>query len=103
MPLLGLFCCNPDPYHSHFDPDADAGYFDVIWIQIWIFDPDAVFDQDGPRYTELTVMYYYWALFALKWHYLGYFDVIRIQIWICEPDADFDQDGPIYTELHYWP
>ena len=64
---------------------------------------------DGPRYTELTVMYQYWALFVIKWHYLGYFDVIRIQIWICEPDADFadfDQDGPRYTKLtvmyQYW-
>ena len=51
-------------------------------------------------------MYYYWALFALKWHYLGYADVIRIQIRICEPDADFAQDGPRCTELtvmyHYW-
>ena len=53
---------------------------------------------------------YYWALFALKWHYLGHFGVIRIQIWICEPicepDADFDQDGPRYTKLtvmyYYW-
>ena len=65
--------------------------------------PDADFDQDGPRYTELTIMYHYWPLFAVKWHYLGYFDVIRI----CVPDADFDQDGPRYTELtimyHYWP
>ena len=70
------------------------GYFGVIRIQMWIFDPDADFDQDGPRYTELPVMYHYllWALFALKCHYLGYFDVIQIRI--CEPDADFDQDGP---------
>ena len=65
-------------------------YFAVIWIQIRIFVPDADFDQDGPRYTLLTIIYYYWALFALKWQYLGYFDVIRIRI--CEPDADFDQD-----------
>ena len=41
-------------------------YVAVIWIQIRILDPDADFDQDGPRYTELTVMYDYWALFALK-------------------------------------
>ena len=42
------------------------------------------FDQDGPRYTELTVMYHYWALFALKCHYLAYFAVIWIQILICD-------------------
>ena len=65
-------------------------YFDVIRMQIWICERDADFDQDGPRYTKLTVMNYYWGLFALKWHYLGYFDVIRIQIRISEPDADFD-------------
>ena len=46
--------------------------------------------------TELTVMYHYWPLFAVKWHYLGYFDVIWIQIWIIDPDADFDPDGPRY-------
>ena len=69
------------------------GYFDVIWIQIWKFDPYADFDQDGPRYTELTVMYHYWPLFAVKWYYLGYFDVIRIQIWIFDAHADFDLDG----------
>ena len=39
MPLLGLFCCNR--------------------IQIQTFDPDADFDQDGPRYTALTVIYHY--------------------------------------------
>ena len=75
------------------------GYFDVIRIQIRTCEPDADFYQDGPRYTELTVMYYFLALFALNWHYLGYFDVIRIQIWICEPVADFDQVGPRYIEL----
>ena len=58
------------------------GYFAVIRIQMQIFDSDADFDQDGLRYTELTVMYHYWPLFAVKWHYLGYFAVIRIQIWI---------------------
>ena len=78
MAQLGLFCCNPDP-------DADFFY------------PDADFDLDGPRYTELTVMYNYRPLFAVKWHYLGYFDVI--QIWIFDQDADFDEDGPRYTEL----
>ena len=41
-------------------------YVAVIWIQIRMLDPVADFDQDGPRYTELTVMYDYWALFALK-------------------------------------
>ena len=81
MPLFDLFCCNPDP-------DAD-----------FCFDPDADFDQDGPRYTKLTVMYHYWALFGLKYHYLGYFAVIRIQMRIFDPDADFEQDGPIYIEL----
>ena len=45
-----------------------------------IFYPDADFDQDGPRYTELTVMYHYWVLFALKCHYLAHFAVIRILI-----------------------
>ena len=79
MPLLGLFCCNLDP-----DPDCE---------------PDADFYQDGPRYTELTVMYHYQALFALKCHKQAYFAVIWIQIWICELDADFDQDVPRYTEL----
>ena len=69
-------------------------YFAVI--RIWIFYPDADFDQDGPRYTELTIMYNYWPLFAVKWHYLGYFDVIWIQIRIFDPDADFDQDGSRY-------
>jgi len=64
-----------------------------------IFYPDADFDQDGPRYTELTVMYNYWPLFAVKCHYLGYFDVTWIQIWIFDPDANFDQDGPRYTEF----
>ena len=77
MALFGLFYCN----------------------LIRICDPDADFDQDGPRYTKLIVMYNSWPLFAVKWHYLGYFDVIRVQIWICEPDADFDQDGPRYTKL----
>ena len=72
--LFGLFCCN----------------------LIRIFDPDADFDQDGPIYTELTVMYHYWALFGLKCHYLVYLAVIRIQMWIFDPDADFDQDGPRY-------
>ena len=62
-----------------------------------ICEPDTDFDQDGPRYTKLSVMYHYWALFAVKWHYLGYFAVIRIQIWIFDPDEDFDQDGPRYT------
>ena len=71
----------------------------VIRIQIRILYPDADFDQDGPRHTELTVMYHYWALFVLKCHYLSYFDVIQIQIWICEPDADLDQDEPRYTKL----
>ena len=55
--------------------------------------PDANCDQDGPRYTELTVMYHYWALFALKYN----FAVIRIHIWIIDPDADFEQDGSRYT------
>ena len=73
------------------------GYFDVIRIQIWICEPDADFEQDGPRYTKLTVMYHYWPLFAVKWHYLGYFAVIWIHMWIFYPDADFDQDGPRYT------
>ena len=68
------------------------GYFDVIRIQIRICEPDADFDQDGSRYTELTVMYHYWPLFAVKWHYLGYFAVIRIQIWIFDARADFDLD-----------
>ena len=77
MTLIGLFCCNPDP--------------DAV--------PDTDFDQDEPRYTELVVMYNYWPLFAVKWHYLGQFDVIWNQIWIFDPDADFDQDGPRYTEL----
>ena len=45
------------------------GYFNVIRIQIRIFYPDAAFDQDGLMYTELPVMYHYWALFALKCHY----------------------------------
>ena len=79
-------------------------YFGVIRIQIQIFVPHADFDQDGSRYTELTVMYNYWPLFAVKWHYWGYFDVIWIQIFY--RDADFDQDGPRYTKLtvmyHYW-
>ena len=44
-------------------------------------------------------MYHYWALFAVKWHYLGYFAVIRIQIWILDAHADFDLDGAKYTEL----
>ena len=70
--------------------------FVVIRLQIRIFDPDADFDQDGPKYTELTVMYHYWALFGLKCHYQAYFAVIRIQSF--DPDADFDQDGPRYTE-----
>ena len=73
------------------------GYFDVIRIQILICEPDADFDLYRPRYTKLTVMYHYWHLFAVKWHYLGYFAVIRIQIWIFDPDAEFDQDGSIYT------
>ena len=77
------------------------GYFDVIRIQIWICEPDADFDQSEwiHIYTELTVMYHYWALFALKWHYLGYFDVIRIQIWICEPDADLIRMDPDIPNL----
>ena len=75
------------------------GYFDVIRIQIRICEPDADFDEDRPRYTELTVMYNYWALFALTCHYSAYFAVIWILIRICEPDADFYQDGPRYTEL----
>ena len=62
-----------------------------------IFDPDADFDQDVPRYSEPTVMYNYWPLFAVKWHYLGYFNVIWIQIRIFNPDADFDQVGSRYT------
>ena len=61
-------------------------YFAVIRIHIRIFYPDADFDQDGPIYTELTVMYHNWSLFAVKWHYLGYFVVIWIQIWISDPD-----------------
>ena len=72
-------------------------YFAVIRIQIRICEPNADFDQDGPRYTTLTVMYHYWPLFAVKWHYLGYFDVIRIQIWIFDAHADFDLDGVKYT------
>ena len=73
------------------------GLFFVIRIEIWIFDPDADFDQDGPRYTELTVRYHYWPLFAVKWHYLGYFAVIRIHIKIVNPHADFDLDGAYYA------
>ena len=67
-------------------------YFAVTRIQIRICEPDADFDQDGARYTELTVMYHYWPLFAVKWHYVGYFAVIRIQIWIFDAHADFDLD-----------
>ena len=63
----------------------DLAYFAVIQIQIRIFDPDADFDQDGTRYTELTVMYQDWSLFAVKWHYLGYFAVIWMQICIFDP------------------
>ena len=58
---------------------------------------DADFYQDGPRYTELTVMYHYLALFALKLHYYALFAVIWNQIRIFVPDAYFDQDGPRYT------
>ena len=79
MPLFCLFCCNLDP-----DPD---------------FVPDAEFDQDGSRYTKLTVMYHYWPLFAVKLHYLSYFAVIRIQIWIFDAHAHFDLDKAKYTEL----
>ena len=79
----------------------------VIWNQIRIFDRDADFNEDGPRYTELTVMYHYCALFALKCHYYAYFAVIWIQIRIFYPDGYFDQDEPRYTKLtvmsHYWP
>ena len=46
---------------------------------------------------ELTAMYHYWPLFAVKWHYLGYFAVIRIQIFFFYPDADFYHNGPRYT------
>ena len=74
-------------------------YFGVIRIQIRSFVPDADFDQDGPRYTELTVMYHYWPLFAVKWHYLGYFAVIRIQIWIFYAHANFDLDEAKYAYL----
>ena len=73
---------------------------------MWIFDPDAYFDQDGPKHTELTVMYHYWGLIWPKCHYQAYFAVIWIQIRIFVPDADFDQDGPRYTEVtviyHYY-
>ena len=72
-------------------------YCALIRIQIRIFVPDADFDQDRPRYTELTVMYHYWPLLAVKWYYLGYFGVIRIQIWIFDSHAVFDLDGAKYT------
>ena len=58
------------------------GLFAVIWIQIRIFDPDADFDRDGPRYTELTLMYNYWPLFAVKIALFGLFE--------CNLDPDLD-------------
>ena len=39
----------------------DLGNFDVIRIQIWIFDAHADFDFDGAKYTLLTVKYHYVA------------------------------------------
>ena len=73
-------------------------YFAVMRI----FNPDANFDQDGPRYTQRTVMYcnvpLFGLIFALKCHCLAYFAVIRIQMQIFDPDADFDQDGSRYTQ-----
>ena len=78
MPLLGIFCCNPDP---------DRDWSDDVKLM----------NPDIPNLVLCTIIIE--PFFPLKWHYLGYFDVIRIQIRICEPDADFDQDGPRYTEL----
>jgi len=90
--LFGLFWCNPDPdldlwtrcrfwsgwtqiYQTYCNVSLLAlkchylANVAVIRIQIRILYPDADFDQDGPRHTELTVMYHYWALFVLKCHY----------------------------------